>query len=528
MKKSLKVVLLVPASLVLGVAALVFIIQGPPVVQGETDLAFQEIALEFEHALDLEGQLPFMGVSAVDVDGDGIDEIFLGNGDGHADGLFRFGGDGFRKIDGGPGLDKPDDEATFGAASIDATGDGKDDLFLARESGVYFLENQGDGNFVKRLIDFGMADNTTPLSVALGDINRDGWVDLYVSGYIRYDLVEGETNFDLTYGGYSYLLLNNGDNTWKDISKEAGVFRKHNTFLAMFIDLDNDQWADLVVAQDTGIVEVWQNNRDQTFTRKENPTDYGYPMGIGAGDIDNDGFVDLYLSNVDNTMPDAMLRGNLSEDLPFNTDYMLLRNKGNFQFEDVSVARNAAEYGFGWGVTVEDFTNDGRQDLYFAQNYARFPGVDILLPYPGRLLQQYPNGNFQAVETVAGLANKNFGISQVVSDFNQDGWPDIVLANLNGPSRAFLNQGGDRHWLTVQLPDGAEWLNTMVKVTTPSGKSITRQLCASEGLCSDSTDALFFGLGDETGKLSVEVLRPGATVRKFTDIAADSLFKVDI
>ncbi|NQU47265.1 MAG: CRTAC1 family protein, partial [Planctomycetes bacterium] len=225
-------------------------------------------------------------------------------------------------------------------------------------------------------------------------------------------------------------------------------------------------------------------------------------------------------------VPGAMLRGNLAEGLPFNTDYMLLKNDGDFKFSDISEQSNAAKYGFGWGVTITDFTNDGKMDLYFSQNYVRFPGVDILLPYPGRLLQQYPDGGFQAVETTSGLANKNFGITQVVSDFNQDGWPDIVLANLNGPMRAFLNQGGDRHSLTVHLPDGPAWLNTRVTVTKADGSKLTRQLFASEGLCSDSTDALFFGLGTFNGAVKVDVHGPGGETKSYANVSVDSILKV--
>ncbi|NQU49525.1 MAG: VCBS repeat-containing protein, partial [Planctomycetes bacterium] len=303
MKKFLTIAASIVALLAILISAIVFYIQGPPVTQGKTDLKFKEIEFPYEHKADLENALPFMGLATVDLDGDGVDEIFVGSGSGQADELFRFDGSGFSLISTPGTFTKGSNETTFGAASIDTTGDGLDELFVARDSGVYYYQNLGSNKFAEQRIDFGLEDNTIPLSIALGDINLDGWVDLYISGYIKPELVEGETNFDPTYGGYSHLLLNRGNNSWQQITKSAGLYRQHNTFLAMFIDLNNDEWPDLVVAQDTGVVEIWRNLGNLTFKREETPTAYGYPMGIGAGDINNDGLVDLYLSNVGNTVP---------------------------------------------------------------------------------------------------------------------------------------------------------------------------------------------------------------------------------
>ena len=208
--------------------------------------------IAFVHRTDLEKSLPFLGLSAVDLDGDGVDEIFVGGGRGQADDLFRFNGQAFDSIAATSFPRKDPLDATFGAASIDCNSDGFDDLFIARESGVYYFENDGAGALQGRLIEFELEENTVPLSIALGDVNRDG-------------------------------------------------------------------------------------------------------------------FVDLYVSNVGRTLPEFMLRGNLAADAPFNMDYMLLENQSGFQFEDIAARSNAAAYGFGWGTDITDFNNDGRMDLYFAR-----------------------------------------------------------------------------------------------------------------------------------------------------------------
>ena len=89
---------------------------------------------------------------------------------------------------------------------------------------------------------------------------------MYVAGYIKIELVEGETNFSNNYGGFSSLFRNTGNNNWVDISNEAGIWRQHNTFLGVFADLDNDRNSDLIIAQDTGKVETYRGDGKANFT----------------------------------------------------------------------------------------------------------------------------------------------------------------------------------------------------------------------------------------------------------------------
>ena len=108
--------------------------------------------------------------------------------------------------------------------------------------------------------------------------------------------MEGQTIFiDATYGSTSELLLDNGDNTFKSITKSAGLDYVHNTFQGVLVDIDNDSWLDLVVAHDTGEVCTYKNNGDLTCSMKKNPltNKFAYPMGIAVGDYNNDGLVDF-------------------------------------------------------------------------------------------------------------------------------------------------------------------------------------------------------------------------------------------
>ena len=479
--------------------------------QGETDLAFEAVDLPFSHEADLVNSLPFLASAAFDIDGDGQDELFLGGGDAQADAIFAFRNNRFEKLP--LTFSKDAVDATHGAASMDIDNDGDTDLFTARESGVWYHENK-QGQFGSVKLPLNLADNTTPLSIGFGDINKDGLADMYIAGYIKIELVEGETIFSDDYGGFSYLFLNEGNGAWRDISKESGVWRQHNTFLGVFADLDNDKDSDLIIAQDTGRVEMYSNNGDMTFSPIENPSVFSYPMGVAVGDYDNDGLVDLYFSNVGYTLPPALLRGDLEKDDPFNPSYMLFHNDGGLKFSDTSEELNAARYGFGWGTVMADMNLDGREDLLAAQNYARFPVNNLLEHYPGKVLQNYGD-IFRPVEKASGAENRLFGISPIVSDFNGDGWPDLVWANLDGESLAYMNKGAARNWIKVRLPNTARSLGARVTVLASNGLSQTKQLLTSQGLGSDQGRDLIFGLGDAAGVTSVAVEFQNGTTRRF-------------
>jgi len=494
--------------------------QAEKIDQGETSLSFRQAELPFSHKADLDNSLPFLGSAAFDADGDGIDELFLGGGNNQADKLFKYQGEGFVALD--YEFSKDSVDATHGAASIDIDNDGDVDLYTARESGIWFHENTGNA-FKSKKLPIELADNTTPLSIGFGDINRDGLADMYIAGYIKIDQVEGETIFSPNYGGYSYLMLNQGNNQWQDISKEAGVWRQHNTFLGVFTDLDNDLDSDLVIAQDTGKVEMYENTGELPFKVIANPSVYSYPMGVAVGDYDNDGLMDLFFSNVGYTLPAKLLRGDLKKDDPFNMSYMLFHNDGDLKFNDTSEAMKVARLGFGWGTVSADMNLDGLEDLLAAQNYARLPGVNILERYTGKLLQNYGT-HFAPVEVTASAENPYFGISPVVSDFNNDGWPDLVWANLNGESLAYINKGGKENWLKVRLPNNASSLGAIVTLERKDGTKQTKQFITSQGLGSDQGRDLIFGLGSDSAQRIIVQFQNGS-IESFESPANSSIIK---
>ena len=135
--------------------------------------------------------LPFTASAAIDIDGDGIQELFIGGGHLQQDVLYRYADNGFTEVADVAGIEKPEDaSSTLGALVLDADKDGDDDLIITRPEGIWLYTNEG-GKFTGTMLDAPISDNTTPLSVAVADLNADGHFDMYVSGYIRNDLVEG-------------------------------------------------------------------------------------------------------------------------------------------------------------------------------------------------------------------------------------------------------------------------------------------------------------------------------------------------
>ena len=467
---------------------------------------FNSIELDFEHEYNGDESLPLAPSALMDIDNDNIDEVFLGGGMSQEDAIFAYRDNAFVNISSEVNLPKKGNSTTStGILSADFDNNGFTDILLGREDGLHLYYNN-NGKFTEVIVDTPMNDKSTPAGLTVGDIDKDGDLDIFLSTYIKKELMEGQTIFmDPTYGSTSELLLNNGDNTFKSITKFSGLEYIHNTFQGVLVDIDNDSWLDLVVAHDTGEVRTYKNNGDLTFTMKENPltNKFAYPMGIGVGDYNNDGLVDFMFSNTGSTMPRFMAKGDIEDASLFNEKWLLFKNEGNFKFTDTAEETKVADYEFSWGCTFADMNNDGLQDLMVAENYVAFP-PHKLFRAPSRLLVQKEDGTFAPTEEKSGVKNPYYGITSLVSDFNQDGYLDMIWVNINTPSLAYINSGGNNNFMQVDLEDNAEAQGAKVTVSTPS-KTLTDWLVTGEGLASDQTALLHFGLGKDTEVTSVLV-----------------------
>ncbi|PKP35857.1 MAG: CRTAC1 family protein, partial [Bacteroidetes bacterium HGW-Bacteroidetes-15] len=408
---------------------------------------FSEVTVDFKHEFNDKTSLPVLGSCLVDINNDGIDELFIGGGSAQEDALFQFSDGTFKNISSEVKLPVKKGN-TLGAVSYDFNQDGFTDILVTRDSGVFVLLNN-NGTFSSEEINVHLNEKSTSISLTLGDFNQDGFIDMFVAGYIKKELMEGQTIFnDKKYGGSSVLLLNNGDNTFKDITKSAGLEYVHNTFQGIFVDVNNDSKLDLVVAYDTGEPRIYINQDGMSFKLKSNPLTgkYSYPMGIAVGDYDNNMAPDFFFSNTGTSVPKVLAKGDLQEGQELHTDWILFNNDGNGTFTDTAKNTNIAEFEFSWGAIFEDFNLDGKQDLAVAENYIAFP-PQALFKLPCRFLLQLDNGTFAATEQQANVVNKNYAITPLSSDFNNDGYPDLVYANLGGEAKVYINNGGNANFV---------------------------------------------------------------------------------
>ena len=466
---------------------------------------YEESDIVFNQGNNFSVSLPFLASAIIDVDGDGTEELFLGGSKDTPDGLFRFKDNKLTIIEGARGISNGN-AASMGSVVLDVDNDGRQDLLVAREDGIWLHHNDGE-SFTAQKLNANMPDDTLPLSIAVADLNRDGAFDMYVAGYIRHELVEGQNLFREGYGGSSRLFINNGDNTFTDMTEQAGLAYKHNTFQSAFIDIDRDGKEDLIVAHDTGHVVTWRNKDNLIFERVNNPNtkQYSYPMGLGITDLGNDGLADFFFSNVGSTPPNFMIRGDLTNEQISNWKWVLFQNKGGFKFDDVAEKFKIADYEFSWGGVFEDLNLDGAEDLIVSENYIGFPPHKIpFLRLNGRLLLQKSNGEFAPAEEEAGVINRAYSIAPLTADFNKDGRPDIVHANLNGNSKLFLSNAGKGNYLKVKLGGDVASIGATVTVDLSDGRKLSRPYVSGEGLCSDSSRIIIFGLAD-TSVTNIEI-----------------------
>lgn len=517
MKKLLKIIVIAPIVIVLGLFILVVVLMKNDAAL-DYDVAiddskipqFTEMDIPFKHVLSDATSLPFLASAIIDVDNDGTEELFIGGGPNQADKFFRFENNAFTDISSEFGFKKSAiADATFGASVVDFDRNGFNDLIISRTNGVWLYTNDGS-QFTESQLDVSLNDRTTPLSVAVSDINRDGFVDLYVSGYIKKEQVEGQSIFREGYGGTSVMALNNGDNTFTDITKDSGLYNIHNTFMGIFVDVDNDGLEDLITAEDTGHVKTYKNIGGNKFEDSINPESerFSYPMGIAVSDYNNDGLVDFFFSNVGSTTPKALVRGDLTSEQIFNPKWIMFENKGDFKFDNVAEKVKVADYEFSWGAIFEDFNLDGLDDLAVSENYIGFPPYKLkFLRAPGRFLIQTENSEFAETGAQSGVVNELFSVTPITADFNKDGYPDLVHVNVNGISKAFISKGGDKNYLKVKLPHTIESIAAKIKVSMDNGKVIHRDYVSGEGLLSDQSRIQIFGLnGAKVSEIEVKYI----------------------
>ena len=410
----------------------------------------------------------------------------------------------------------------LGAVAADYDSDGDRDLYVTNLGKNVLYRNNGDGTFTDVTEEAQVGCPLLSASAAFADIDRDGDLDLYVCNYVEYAL---ETDIPCYYknrlriycgpneyhGIADVLYRNNGDGTFTDVTKSAGVYEPTTRGLGVvFTDVNGDGWVDIYVANDMSPNTLFINQGDGTFQEEGVLRGVAYngdglangSMGIDAGDYDNDGDIDLWVSNFS-------LEANC-----------LMQNDGDGYFEDVTFDTNLADpsfYSLGFGTRFIDFDNDGWLDLLVGNGHIwdNVKQIDPKLSYAQPVQLFHNQGGkqtdyigFTEITTEAGLDKIPYVVrGMLFGDIDRDGDVDVVLCQSNRPTVILSNEVGNANaWLTVKLvgTDGnTDALGAQVQVEA-GGMTLVREVICGASYLSGNDLRLTFGLG---GAVQVDNLR---------------------
>ncbi|MEQ1575287.1 MAG: CRTAC1 family protein, partial [Vicinamibacterales bacterium] len=533
-----------------------------------------EWGLDFVHVNGMSGrfydaEIFGPGVAVFDYDNDGDLDVYLVQGQplpgapasaGLKDRLFRndlqITADGHRT----PRFTDVTDESRInvrsygmGVAAGDFDNDGWTDLYLTRLGPNVLLRNNGNGTFADVTRASGTADPMSwSVSASFVDIDRDGWLDLYVANYLSYRL-ESDINCTSRAGEPDYcdpaaylpgrdrLFRNRRDGTFVDVTERALVGGPTGPALGIATaDFDGDGWVDLYVANDSKENDLWMNQRDGTFRNTalragvavngDGRTEAS--MGVDAGDYDNDGDEDLFIANLTGEG---------------GTLYM---NRGGAVFDDVSVpsgVRPASLAYTGFGAAWADFDDDGWLDLLTVNGAVRTIEALALArdPFPLHQRKQvFRNGGNGRFEDVTARAGSVFQLSEVgrgaaFGDIDNDGDTDVVIGNNNGPVRLLASESrGSRHWIGIRLvgssprrpstrsgsPElvaGRDMVGARVAVMRDGSPTIWRRARADGSYASANDPRVLVGLGDSPTPPKVTVTWPDGRTESWTGVEID-------
>ena len=411
-----------------------------------------------------------------------------------------------------------------GCSAADFDGDGDVDLYVLNYGANVLYRNNGDGTFTDISKKSGLDDSRWSLSSPWFDYDNDGDLDVYVTNYLEYD--KGEFRSFYPAAGYpgplSYkgqpdaMYRNNGDGTFTDVTKAAGLYNPGGRGMSATAgDIDNDGLIDIYVANDAMENYFHRNLGGGKF--KNEALVWGLAFGEGGqgvssmgptiGDVDRDGRLDIYVP-----------------DMGYGC---LQMNRGKYFEDRTAQSRLAVVCGqyTGWGGLLLDYDNDGYLDVFIANGNAHheYSEEDVLMRNNGK-------GGFVDVAARSGayFRQKHVGRGSACGDFDNDGDIDLLVVNLNASPKLLRNDGGAKNsWLTVvcKLPGGkSDAIGARVSVKAGSLTQI-RDVIPVTGYLSQSDTRAHFGLG-EAKTADVEIRWPDQRKTTLKNVAAGQMLKV--
>lgn len=366
------------------------------------DVATQAAGVGDVH--DIDGSPPFRllgdmgtssGLAVGDVDCDGFEDIAVLSSSRLV--VYRNGLDGtFTDVSASMGIPARMDVAGTGLVFLDADNDGDPDLWVSGIRGQHYYRNDGCRTFTDATEAAGIGPSVWASMPIVADYDRDGFLDVYVVRMGDHELTSPLPNWNAHNGTPDSLYHNNGDGTFSEVGEAAGVADPSWGLAGGWSDYDNDGWPDLYVGNEFGIGALYHNEHDGTF--REVGDDAGAHersavMGVAWGDYDNDGHLDLYLSNMYANSRWALFHPEWPVPMPWYLRWAprervdtiidelsrggtLLRNDGDGTFTDVSDAAGIRDAQWGWGAEFVDYNGDGRLDIYNSNGMITGPLLD--------------------------------------------------------------------------------------------------------------------------------------------------------
>ena len=493
----------------------------------------QEAGIHWKHTDGRSGQKYFMetlgsGAAFFDYDADGDPDLYFVNGaplpgyiaeETPTNCLYQNNGDGtFTDVTEKAGVG--DTGYGHGCAVGDYNNDGQLDLYVTNYGTNRLYRNNGDGTFTDVAEVAGVTEPRWSSSCAFADYDRDGNLDLYVVNYIIFDIDENPWCGLKEKGIRAYcepdnfpaqsdtLFRNNGDGTFTDVTKSAGIYNTTGKGLGVvWGDYNNDGAPDIYVANDSTENLFYHNRGDGTFEEvgfmigvalsEDGAAENG--MGTAFGDWNNDGWFDLTVTNYAQQT---------------NTLY---HNDADGFFTDATATTKTAQLTYpylGWATAFIDYDNDGYQDLFVAnghlhENLAEL-GQQGTYGQRNLFFRNNYDGTFTEVSETLGPGMKLEDVSRgaTFADYDSDGDIDIVVTNSNTAPRLLRNDGGNqKNWLQIRLiakQGSTDAIGARVKIMTAELIQ-TREVRSGDGYLSQRDLTLHFGIGDYEQIDSVEV-----------------------
>jgi len=472
------------------------------------------------------------GAAWGDVNGDGWPDLFVARLDQPTELFINNRHGGFSK----------DVAAQYGVQTTGATGavfadydnDGRPDLYVVREGPDILYHNDGHGHFSDVTAKAGISDNYFGSSVSFADFNNDGKLDIYVTNYAQC----GYPSSSLFNYQPDKLYENNGNGTFTDVTSLLGTNPANGLgmtigagFQAAWFDALGNGRQDLYLGNDYFGPKPDHNRffmndgpgaNGWQFTEDSVPSGTAYSMntmGIAIGDYNNDGKLDMALSNI-----------------RYNR---LLENMGNGVFNDVAVQAKvdrrydqvSDQVPVTWGTAFYDFNLDGWEDLYFAAGNFREALTTSNGPQPNMLFVNNHDGTFTDMSKASGANDPGSSKGVAFADYNRDGRMDMYVVNQGGVAHLYENVTpmGKRHWLEVKLvgtKSNRDACGAEVTLKTKAGSQLREVFCGSTSVASGSQEAVLFGLGQQTAVQRLSISWPSGRKQVVKKVKIDRFLTV--